>query len=183
MSRRAVAVAAAACLLLVCCSRESTQVAAPTGSPSAPGASELTEAAAEVVDFLRGVTRFDELEVAPVVTLRLAREGGGNVVELSRETLRDPLNWEVPSAGGGDGYSFVPPEGAGDLQLAEGRHFNCLEYDLSSRADVDPDLPHVGTRLSDPAGSCLNSWNVTFLFQPGTDPPILVGAVYDQWEW
>ena len=64
----------------------------------------------------------------------------------------------------------------------EGKHLNCFEYDLSSRADGVAHLPHVGTMLSS-GDSCLQSWNVTFLFDPEEEKPTLVGAVYDQWEW
>jgi hypothetical protein len=31
--------------------------------------------------------------------------------------------------------------------------------------------------------SCLQTRNVTFVFDPNKKPPTLVAAVYDQWEW
>jgi hypothetical protein len=31
--------------------------------------------------------------------------------------------------------------------------------------------------------SCLQVWNVTFVFDPKARPPRLVAAVYDQFEW
>lgn len=31
--------------------------------------------------------------------------------------------------------------------------------------------------------SCLKSWNLTLVFDPRERPPVLVAAVYDQWEW
>jgi hypothetical protein len=31
--------------------------------------------------------------------------------------------------------------------------------------------------------SCLQTWNLTLVFEPGSDPPLLVVAVSDQWEW
>jgi hypothetical protein len=70
------------------------------------------------------------------------------------------------------------------LTTRVGRHFNCLEYPLSSRYPELARLPHVGARLEPAdAGSCLQSWNLTFVYDAGPRPPVLVAVVRDQWEW
>jgi hypothetical protein len=70
------------------------------------------------------------------------------------------------------------------LTAKEGRHFKCLEYPLASLFPDLAKLPHVGVKLEpDNAGSCLQTWNATFVFDASTKPARLVGAVYDQWEW
>ncbi len=61
---------------------------------------------------------------------------------------------------------------------------NCAEYPLSSRFPELARLPHVGTKLEPgDASSCLQTWNLTLVFDPNQRPPTLVAAVYDQWEW
>ena len=173
--------AALVCLLLIGCSGDATRVAVPAASPS-DERSALTSAAADVVTFLQGDLAFEELEVAPVVSLHLVLDG--TRADVPRDELRSLGRWQVRSQTSGADYSFVPPEDATGLELREGRHFNCLEYDLASRPGNLGDLPHVGATMTsgDPT-SCLNSWNVTFLFDSAAESPRLVGAVYDQWEW
>lgn len=83
-------------------------------------------------------------------------------------------------------YSFVPHPRLTVLTTRVGRHLNCMEFALSSIAPELAALPHVGTMLSLPAAeyeSCLNTWNVTLVFDSAAKPPTLVAAVYDQWEW
>ncbi|MDQ3949030.1 MAG: hypothetical protein M3282_01660, partial [Gemmatimonadota bacterium] len=70
------------------------------------------------------------------------------------------------------------------LTTRVGRHLNCAEYPLSSRFPELARLPHVGTKLDPGEGSsCLQTRNVTFVFDPDAKPPTLVAVVYDQWEW
>jgi len=70
------------------------------------------------------------------------------------------------------------------LRTKVGRHFNCVEQSLASKFPRLALLPHVGTMLEpENAGGCLQSWNVTFVFDTSKNRPRLVAAVYDQWEW
>jgi hypothetical protein len=118
------------------------------------------------------------------VTLHLSPEGGGAQARIPRELLRNPANWAVPSAGSQGTYRLAPPAGMTILTARAGSHFNCLEYPLSSRFPDLATLPHVGMKL-EPAEleSCLQTWNVTFVFDPLESTPVLVAAIYDQWEW
>lgn len=170
--------------LVGCSSNEASDIETPTAerSTAASDESQLTAAAADVVGFLRGELPFGELEIAPEVALQLASGGGGTRLEVKGDSLRKLENWHVFSEATGIDYSFLPPENSANLVTREGKHLNCFEYDLSSRADGVAHLPHVGTMLSS-GDSCLQSWNVTFLFDPEEEKPTLVGAVYDQWEW
>jgi hypothetical protein len=167
---------------------------------SAPGpvgvhtATELADAARKIVGFLRGQVSFDEIQLAGEVKFRLGREGGGTEVELSRATLRDSARWRVRSDGGVV-YDLAPSRRAcpGVMCLDDrallttrvGRHLNCMERSLGADFEALAQLPHVGTSLL-PAhddASCLQSWNMTLVFDPRARPPTLVAAVYDQWEW
>jgi hypothetical protein len=177
-------VALTALSALSACSRDSripetsTPVTAPAGESAA-----LVHAAENIVAFLRGELPFDSITAADTVTIRLAPEGGGDSTRVSRERLRERASWSV-RAGSGTAYPLAPPATLTTLTTREGRHFNCREYALSSRAPELAAFPHVGTRLAPPdAGSCLQTWNVTFVFDPHTDDPTLVAVVYDQWEW
>jgi hypothetical protein len=60
-----------------------------------------------------------------------------------------------------------------------------MEYDLSSLYPELATLPHVGTMLTRAKAneSCLQTWNLTLVFDSGATPPTLVAVVYDQWEW
>ena len=79
---------------------------------------------------------------------------------------------------------MVPPEGAATLTTRTRRHLKCREYPLASISAELARLPHVGTMLMFGEGSgCLQSWNLTLVFDPEEKPPTLIAAVYDQWEW
>jgi hypothetical protein len=150
-------------------------------------ASELVEAATEILGFLRGEVDFDRIRLADTVTLYLAPEAGGARRKVSREPLRDPSNWNVRTAdmshARGMAYSFVPTKGAAELTTRVGRHFRCRDYPLSSIFPELARLPHVGTRLTYGTDSCLQTRNLTLVFDPKQKPPTLIAAVYDQWEW
>jgi hypothetical protein len=59
---------------------------------------------------------------------------------------------------------------------------NCREYPLSSRNGELAWFPHVGVMLAYGTG-CLQTRNLTLVFDPNEKPPTLIAAVYDQWEW
>jgi hypothetical protein len=163
-----------------------TETAAPVRDPSATGAhraEELDEAARQLVAFLRGEAGFDRVRLADTVRLYVGREGGGTSAAHARAQLRDPSAWRVRGQGRAT-YAFAPPAGMTNLTTRVGRHFRCQEQALSS---TFPDLaqsPHVGAKLEPAdASSCIQTWNVTFVFDPSAKPPTLVAAVYDQFEW
>ena len=171
-------------VVLSACSREAPvpEASAPATPPAAQNTG-IVEAAEDIIAFLRGDLPFDSITTADTVTLRLAPEGGGDSTRVSREQLRERATWSV-RAGSGSDYPFAPPATLTTLTTREGRHFNCREYALSSRAPDLAALPHVGTRLEPPdAGSCLQTRNLTFVFDPDAAHPTLVAVVYDQWEW
>lgn len=144
---------------------------------------QLDSAARQIIGFLRGEVDFDRIRVADAVTFYVSPEGGGARAELTRAQLRDRSNWKVRGPGGGL-RSLLPSHGMTKLTTRVGRHLNCLEYALSSRYPELAQLPHVGTKL-EPANptSCLQTRNLTLVFDPHERPPTLIGAVYDQWEW
>jgi hypothetical protein len=169
---------------LSACSRDSPvpETSTPATAPAAQN-DGIVDAAESIVAFLRGELPFDSITTADTVTLRLAPEGGGDSTRVSRELLRERASWTV-RAGSGSDYPLAPPATLTTLATREGRHFNCRDYALSSRAPDLAAFPHVGTRLEPPdAGSCLQTWNATFIFDPHTAHPTLVAVVYDQWEW
>lgn len=145
--------------------------------------SELVEAATEVIRFLRGEVAFDRIQVADTVTLYLGPEEGGTRSKVTRETLRNPSNWKVSSPGLRSVYSFAPPKGRAILTTSVGRHFHCGEHQLSSIFEELAQLPHVGTMLKYGTASCLQTWNLTIVFDPDEKPPKVIAAVYDQYEW
>jgi hypothetical protein len=103
-------------------------------------------------------------------------------VDLPREALRDRANWAVPTHYGRQ--SFAPPPALTHLTVRSGVHFNCLEYPLISLAPDLARLPHVGVRLATHGdANCLQTWNLTLIFEAADGPPVLVGALYNQWEW
>jgi hypothetical protein len=59
-----------------------------------------------------------------------------------------------------------------------------MDHDLTA---IDPELgalPHVGVVLSPPNfSSCLQTWNLTIVFDPQEKPPTVVAVIYDQFEW
>jgi hypothetical protein len=145
---------------------------------------ELVQAAENIIAFLRGQESFERIRLADTVTLYLGREGGGTRREIPRESLRDRATWRVRSDELGTTYQFTPPAGLSELTTSVGRHYKCRDNTLSSQYGELAQLPHVGTKLAPPnASSCLQSWNLTLVFAAEERPPILVAAVYDQWEW
>jgi hypothetical protein len=145
---------------------------------------ELIQAAASIIGFLRGQVGFERILLADTVVLYLGPEGGGTRRAIPRARLREPANWSVRSEELGATYRFTPPAGLTKLTTSMGRHFRCFEYPLSSQFGEVARLPHVGTKLEPPdASSCLQSWNLTLVFAADEPSPILVAAVYDQWEW
>lgn len=180
---------ATALTTIIACSGESrtppdsTRAApADTASVSLARAEELERTAKEFVGFLRGDVAFATIRLADTVVLYLSPEGGGTRTVFAREQLRYPLRWVLRT--GRQTYTFAPPASFTKLTAKAGRHFNCLEYPLESRFPELARLPHVGVKLEpDSAGSCLQSWNATFVFDATAQPARLVAAVYDQWEW
>jgi hypothetical protein len=181
-------------LLVSSCDGDSSRAPKPAALPSPDtvpigvhSPRELDEAAKQVIGFLRGEVGFDRIRVADRVTLYLSPEAGSARKEVTRESLRDPSNWSIRTAdtryAQGMMYSFVPTKGPAELTTRVGRHFNCREYPLSSRFAELARLPHVGTRLMYGTNSCLQTRNLTLVFDPNQKPPTLVAAVYDQWEW
>ena len=145
-------------------------------------AAELEESASALVAFLRGESPFERVLLADSVTLVVSPEGGSARATFRREALREPARWAVQS--GGQLRSFAPPPGLGDLVTRVGHHLNCTEQSLASRAPDLAGLPHVGTMLRhSPDASCLQTWNVTFVFDSIARPPRLVAVIYDQWEF
>lgn len=143
---------------------------------------ELEEAAKQVIRFLRGEVGFHRIRIADTVTFYVSPEGGGTRTALTRHQLRDRSKWKVHVLGMEP--SLVPPQGLTRLTTRVGRHFNCREYPLSSRFAELALLPHVGTRLDrGEESSCLETRNLTLVFDPDERPPTLVAAVHDQWEW
>jgi hypothetical protein len=157
-----------------------------TDTPSALGrelarSAALDTAARRILDFLKDRATFDRIALADSVTLYVAPEGGGGRATFTRGRLRDPGAWVVRSAG--RRVSFIPPAEPRQLTTKAGRHFTCREYPLDSRVPHRAGQPHVGVKLEPPnPTSCLQSWNVTFVFDTSTSPR-LIAAVYDQWEW
>jgi hypothetical protein len=143
---------------------------------------ELERAAKELVGFLRDDVAFETIRLADTVVLYLSPEGGGTRTAFSRDQLRRPSQWVLRS--GRQTYAFVPSPSLKKMTAKSGSHFKCLEYQLASLFPELAELPHVGVKLEpDSAGSCLESWNATFVFEESAQPPRLVAAVYDQWEW
>jgi hypothetical protein len=151
---------------------------------SAAGSSDraLESAAKEIVAFLQGKRRFETIHLADTVVLYLSPEGGGTRAAFTRDDLRTPSNWMLQS--GRQSYSFVPPRSLTRVTAKAGRHLKCLEYPLESLFSHLARLPHAGVKLEpETTGSCLQTWNATFVFDTAAQPPRLVAAVYDQWEW
>jgi hypothetical protein len=153
---------------------------ATSARPAAP--SDVERAASDAVGFLRGAVPFERLRLADSVTLYIAPDGGGARRVLPRDALRQRANWAVEA--GSRRVSFVPAGDLTQLTLRSGRHFACHEQPLASTFPRLAGMPHVGTRLEPetPQG-CLQTWNVTFVFEAAATGGRLVAAVYDQWEW
>ena len=152
---------------------------------SAPEA-RLDSAARRALAFLRGQSPPDSVPLADTVVLRLAPEGGSHEARVRRAGLRSPSAWSVPA--GRARYLLAPPPTYTNVTTAIGRHLNCREYNLATRAPDWASAPHVGVSLrpDDGASSCLRSWNMTFIFDTTSahgEWPRLAGVLYDQWEW
>ncbi|MEO7647296.1 MAG: hypothetical protein ABIV11_03535 [Gemmatimonadaceae bacterium] len=156
--------------------------AADTISLTQQDSAEMNRIARDVVAFLSGAENdFLQRDLADTVMLYVSPEGGGARAAFHRDDLRHPSSWKITS--GKRSQAFAPPPGNRKLTTKVGRHFNCREYELSSRYPDLSRLPHVGTKLEpeNPA-SCLQTWNLTLVFDSAQQPR-LVAAVYDQWEW
>lgn len=170
-------------LLGAACARPVPQ---PAGEPprAAHRPEELADAAARFVGFLQGRVGADEIRLADTVALHLASGGGGGQTRLPKEQLRNPASWVIPAARGTGTYRIAPPTGHSVLATRVGEHFNCHPAPLARVSGELARLPHVGTRLQPPAAeSCLQSWNLTLVFDPVRRPATLVAVLYDQWEW
>lgn len=163
--------------------RPSTTPSSDAASPETEGQIELVEAASAVVRFLRGEVPFDSIQLADTVSLYLGQEEGRTRRDLARDMLRDRRNWNVHSQSLRHSYSFVPPAGAASLTTRVGRHLNCLDYPLAATFPDLAQLPHVGTTLRYGTDSCLQTWNLTLVFDRHERPLRLIAAVYDQFEW
>lgn len=178
-------------IVALSCTVEQADSYRPDGSRSAaevgaqaPSDEALVAAAENIVAFLRAELELEQIAVADTVTLHLSPEGGGTARKVPRDALRDSGNWSVTASGTNTTYRFAPPAGVTKLTTRPGRHMNCFETDLSSRSPELAAFPHVGTKLEPPEpASCLQGWNVTFVFDSLRSPPVLVAALYDQWEW
>lgn len=135
-------------------------------------------AAESIIAFLRGERELNSALLADTVTMYLAPEGGGETRQVRRSELADRRAWSVGST------TLLPFEGAATLTTVPGRHLNCREYNLASRFASLAVLPHVGALLQAVgATSCLQTWNMTFVFDDAHADPVIVAVVYDQWEW
>ena len=192
-------------LVLASCDSDVPRASTPSGSP-VPGkdsvrppepalspfpdtvplgvhrAEELVDAATAIVAFLRGEADFDRIRVADTVTLYLSPEGGGTRRAVPRAMLRDRSQWTVRLRDLPGMVSFVPSSGRAELTTRVGRHLKCLDYPLASLYKELAQFPHVGTMLAHGTG-CLQTENLTLVFDPNEKPPTLIAAVYDQWEW
>jgi hypothetical protein len=187
MSIRAIATAGLA--LLSACERESqpapdTARTTPTVADSARESPELTAAATKIVGFLRGNVPFSEIRLADTVDLYLGPEEGRSRRTVPREALRQPSNWSVRSQPTRYTYSFVPHPRLTVLTTRVGRHLRCMDYPLAESFPELAALPHVGTTLKpEDYQSCLQTWNLTLVFDSAAVSPTLVAAIYDQFEW
>jgi hypothetical protein len=155
----------------------------PGQTPPSPAEVAFVAAAETIIGFLQGTADYRVLALADTVTLYLAPQSGGGVAKVPASALRDRSDWRVRSDEGLD-YPLAPPAHLTYVTARFGRHFRCFEYDLADEIGELALLPHVGTRLHpEDYTSCLQTWNLTFVFEAGTMPPRLTAAVYDQWEW
>ncbi len=179
MTRAQLFVMLACCCILAACRQDREE----RGADAAPGAdsavagmhrpAELTAAAEAIIGFLRGTQPFDSTLYADTVALHLSDGGGATSRIVARDALRSPEGWSVGT------YSFAPPAGNAELTTRVGRHLNCQESALSGPYARHP---HVGTMLRY-GESCLQTRNLTLVFDPDRRSPTLIAAVYDQWEW
>jgi hypothetical protein len=141
----------------------------------------LDSAARRVVGFLQGKLSFDKIALSDTVTFYVAPEGGLGRATFRKEQLRRPSAWVVRSMH--FDFRLVPRPGLTNLTTKVGSHLVCGEQPLGSKFPQLAHLPHVGTMLKpDNFNSCLQIWNMTFVFDTSVRPR-LVAVAYDQWEW
>ena len=196
--QRLVVWAAAAGSALTACGDRLPETRSASNAPSAVAATRgrtdevpsdpetrLDSAARRALAFLRGQLPPDSVPLVDTVVLRLAPEGGSHEARVSRAGLRSPSAWSVPA--GRSRYPLAPPPTYTNITTAIGRHLNCREYTLATRAPDWASAPHVGVSLrpDGTASSCLRSWNMTFIFDTSArgEWPRVAGVLYDQWEW
>ena len=138
----------------------------------------LLDETQHLVEFLRKEKPLNTILLADTVTLYIAPEGGGQQRKVPRRQLDERSAWQLGN------YSLIPPDGMKELTISPGLHYNCQPQLLSDKFPELGDQPHVGVRLalSEDAG-CLQTWNLTFVFDDNTIEPELTAVVYDQWEW
>lgn len=144
-------------------------------------ADPLRSSAERIARFLSGGIDSTALPLADSVDLYIAPEGGGGQVRRSRAELLRRDNWYVRS--GGVTHSFVPDARFEKMESFVGKHVNCRPADLRTRSPELAARPHVGVLLSHPNGGCMATWNATFVFDTSGPTPLLIAALYDQWEW
>jgi hypothetical protein len=170
---------------LIACTVKEPARADSSDAPSAPEAARnrtLVTISEKTARFLAGEIDFDSLSLADSVDLYLAPEGGGGRARLSRERLRDRAAWRVRS--GSIVRSFVPASSQRETRSSIGHHMRCTETSLAPLFPALSKSPHVGVRRAPPgSASCLQTWNVTFVFDTAAVTPRIVAAIYDQWEW
>jgi hypothetical protein len=150
----------------------------PPADTAVPEFQHLRDEAEKIIAFLQGGAPLDADLLADTVTLYVAPEGGGAQLRASRQELQDPAAWRAGA------HSFMPPAALTQLTTYPGRHVNCYETPLATRYPQLADHPHIGTMLAPAtAGSCLQTWNATFVFSNDPARPQLIAVVYDQFEW
>lgn len=179
-----IATMVAACASITTCDRPDPEPPPePSPTPATHDTSttqdeDLRERTERIVTFLRGEAPLELELLEDSVALHVAPDGGGDRKHVAREDLQDRSAWRVGR------HALLPPQHAMRLTMSAGQHFNCREVKLSS---LYPDLArhrHVGVRLEPPTTeSCLQVWNMTFVYDGDPGQPLLIAAVYDQWEW
>lgn len=158
-------------------SRQGEDLPSPAGA-TAHEYAYLEDEVQHLLEFLRGNAPLRERVLADTVTLYITPEGGGERVSIAAAALASPSAWRVAS------HSLAPPEDYGHLSITPGLHWNCQPMSLEARYPELARFPHVGVRLApDAAASCLQTWNLTFVFNEDAEAPRLTAVVYDQWEW
>jgi hypothetical protein len=180
----------AAVLLCACADSDTPEAGQPAPLDSAGVQTAAPDSAAplrletdRIIGFLSGQAPFDSITVADSVTLYMNPEGTVIQRTLTREQLRDTMNWSLQWGRGT--YRISPPKPPAVVQTRVGHHFRCQgEVDLGAMIPQLAAQPHVGVRVDPPgADSCLQIWFSTFVFDTSTARPRLVAVVYDQFEW
>lgn len=178
-----VAVRLCATIALAACSTGDPPAELPGAGSGAAGGTVhafayLEDEVDRLLAFLQGEGPFPEALLADSVVLRLAPEGGGDAAAFAREELGSPDAWRI------EHHSLQPPQGYRHRTITPGLHTNCRAVELESRFPELARFPHVGVRLArSEAADCLQTWNVTFVFDEDARAPRLTAVVYDQWEW